>query len=216
MTLDIVGWIGMGLTLAVFLGYLLGDNFLYRWIVALLVGVGTGYAFAVTLHFLIRYVIGGLSGDQYPVLVVPPLVFGALLLLKRFPRLSPAGNISMGLLLGVGGAVAMSGALLGTLFPQMVATGRAMVLDQGWSLALEGVLTVIGVLLALFAFSPRPYWRNSETPSPFEKGARWAGRTLVMVALAVAYAGALTSAFTLLIERWWPFVVDLLLPMLGA
>lgn len=90
-----------------------------------------------------------------------------------------------------------------------------MVLDQGWPLALEGALTVIGVLLALFAFSPRPY-RHAEAPSTAGQSVRWAGRALVMVALAVAFVGALTSAFTLLIERWWTFIVDLLLPLIGA
>lgn len=215
MALNIVGWIGIGLTLMIFLGYLLGDNPLYRWTVALLVGVGTGFAFAVSFHFLIRWTMGGLMGDQSPVLIVPALVLGALLLLKGFPKLAAIGNISMGLLLGVGGAVAISGALLGTLIPQAVDTGEALVLDQGWPLALEGALTVVGVLLALFAFSPRPH-RKAEAPSLGGKSVRWAGRALVMVALAVAFVGALTSAFTLLIERWWTFIVELLLPLLGA
>jgi len=215
MASNIIGWIGIGLTLTIFVGYLFGDNPLYRWTVALLVGVGTGYAFAVTLNFLINWMIDGLSGNRPPILVMPSLILGALLLLKGFPKLSPIGNISMGLLLGVGGAVAISGALLGTLIPQAIDTGKAMVLDQGWSLALEGALTVIGVLLALFAFSPRPY-RRTETPSAVGQSVRWAGQALVMVALAVAFVGALTSAFTLLIERWWTFIVDLLLPLLGA
>ncbi len=215
MTLDIVGWIGIGLTLTIFLGYLLGDNPLYRWTVALLVGISTGFAFAVTTHFLVRWVMGALVGVQPPLLVVPALILGALLLLKGFPRLSPIGNISMGLLLGVGSAVAISGALLGTLIPQAMDTGTALVLDQGWPVLLEGLLTVLGVLLALFAFSPRPYGK-AEAPSVAGKSLRWAGQALVMGALAVAFVGALTSAFTLLIERWWLFIEHWILPLLGA
>lgn len=215
MTLDIIGWIGIGLTFTIFLGYLLGDNPLYRWTVALLVGVGTGYAFAVTTRFLLRWLMGALTGAQPPLVVVPALILGALLLFKGFPRLSPIGNVSMGLLLGAGSAVAISGALLGTLIPQTVDTGMALVLDQGWPLLLEGLLTVLGVLLALFAFSPRPY-RKATAPSVAGRSLRWAGRALVMVALAVAFVGALTSAFTLLIERWWMFIEQLVLPLLGA
>ncbi|MGC9399431.1 MAG: hypothetical protein ACP5HM_09875 [Anaerolineae bacterium] len=215
MDLDLIAWAGMLLTFIILLGYLLGDNPLYRWSVALLVGVGAGYVFAVTAHFLVRWTMGGVTGEQHPVLVLPPLIFGFLLLLKGFPKLSPVGNISMGLLLGVGVAVAISGALLGTLLPQMANTGRALVLDQGWRPALEGVLMIVGTLLALFAFSPHPFLAGEE-PSFVEKGIRWAGQTLVALALAVAFAGALTSALTLLLKHWWTFVVELLLPLLGA
>ncbi len=215
MNLDIVGWIGIAFTFTIFLGYLLGDNPLYRWAVAVLVGVGTGYAFAITTHFLVQWIMDGVTGEQHPLFIIPPLIFGFFLLLKGFPRLSPVGNISMGLLLGVGGAVAISGALLGTLLPQMVNTGQALVLDQGLSLLLEGVLMMVGVLLALFAFSPHAHLLTHE-PSKFQKGVRWAGQSIVAIALGVAFAGALTSALTILVERWWTFIIDLLFPTLGA
>ncbi len=195
--------LGAVITIFLFLGFILGDNPLYRWTLGLLVGIGTGYAFAISLNFLIDWVIAGTSGQMLPLAMVPPLILGMLLLLKGFPRLAAWGNLAMAFIFGVGAAVALSGALFGTLLPQMLDTAAAVTLEQGGLALLEGLLMLLGVSLALFAFSPRP---TGETESVLKRGLRRVGRSFGTLALAVVFVGILSSALTLLIERWWALV----------
>lgn len=201
---------GVIITLAIF-SYLLGDNLLYRWALALLVGSATGYALAVVVRYVLLARLSGGLGELY----VIPLVLGALLLLKGFPRFAAVGNISMGFILGVGAAVAVGGALLGTLIPQTQAAGAGVTLRAGLLPFLDGILTLVGAILALFAFSPRVRVASAKELSG-EVDASWRGRcgslmqqlgrVFIVAALAVVFGGALTSGLTLFIGRWWAVV----------
>ncbi len=195
---------GAIVTLAIF-SYLLSDNVLYRWALALLVGAGTGFAFGAAMHFLANWVMEGWRQHDLvgQIIYGVPLLLGVLLLFKSVPRLSVLGNASMGLLLGVGAAVALSGALLGTMLPQVFALSTLPL--QGGNRALaEAVLILVGTLTSLFVFSPLA------ERDPVEDRPRLAivwlrriGRGFIAVALAVAFAGALTTALTLMVERLW-------------
>ena len=196
--------IGSVVTLLIF-SYLIGDNLLYRWALALLVGAGTGYALAVSLRFIIFDWLNNIqASDSLPLRLyyLAPLLLGALLLLKGIPRLSALGNVSMGFMLGVGAAVAISGALLGTLVPQMQATATGISLENGGAALLNGGLVLVGTLTSLFVFSPRLRRADKEL-HPITLWLQRTGRAFVVVSLAVAFSGALTSALTILIERLW-------------
>jgi len=117
------------LTLFVF-SFLLGDNVLYRLAEHLFVGVAIGYAVVIAFHSvlvprLITPLAEGLEAQNWAevMLALIALVFGLLLLLKPLRSLSWWGNLSIALLLGIGAALAIGGALLGTLVPQVAATG---------------------------------------------------------------------------------------------
>ena len=108
---------GAVLTLLIF-SYLLGDNPLYRLAVHLFVGALVGYSFGIVFRdVLLDMVFAQLLDD--PSVVVVPLVLGILLLIKGLPRHAYIGNSSVAYLVGVGSAVALSGALLGTIVPQV-------------------------------------------------------------------------------------------------
>lgn len=211
--------IGSVVTLLIF-SYLIGDNLLYRWALALLVGAGTGYALAVALHFIIFDWVNNIQASVSLALrlyYLAPLLLGALLLLKGIPRLSALGNVSMGFMLGVGAAVAISGALLGTLIPQMQATSTGISLKEGGAALLNGGLVLIGTLTSLFVFSPRLRQADKEL-RPITLWLQRTGRAFVVVSLAVAFSGALTSALTILIERLWELAdfTQLLLQFLSS
>jgi len=196
--------IGSVVTLLIF-SYLIGDNLLYRWALALLVGAGTGYALAVSLRFIIFDWLNNIQASDslsMRLYYLAPLLLGALLLLKGIPRLSALGNVSMGFMLGVGAAVAISGALLGTLVPQMQATATGISLENGEAALLNGGLVLVGTLTSLFVFSPRLRRADKEL-HPITLWLQRTGRAFVVVSLAVAFSGALTSALTILIERLW-------------
>jgi len=186
---------GTAFTLLVFLSYLFGDNILYRWALALLAGSGVGYALGIALLFLFENWVGRQTQFQM-IIIIPPVILGILLLLKVIPRFAAIGNITMGLLLGVGAAVAVSGALLGTLFPQMMAT------SANFSSAPigDGMIVLVATVVSLLAFSP-----NAAKPKEDIHPILWwlyrLGRGLVIIALAVAFAGALTSGLTAFTER---------------
>lgn len=199
--------IGSVVTLLIF-SYLIGDNLLYRWALALLVGAGTGYALAVALHFIIFDWVNNIQASDSLTMrlyYLVPLLLGALLLLKGIPRLSALGNVSMGFMLGAGAAVAISGALLGTLVPQMQATATGISLKDGGAALLNGGLVLAGTLTSLFVFSPRLRRADKEL-RPITLWLQRTGRAFVVVSLAVAFSGALTSALTILIERLWELV----------
>jgi hypothetical protein len=211
---EIVGLvIGATLTLLIF-SYLLGDNVLYRWALALLVGSAAGYAMGVAIQFVLReWIEPALGGADLAVSYVYaiPLILGCLLLLKGFPptkflgKIAVIGNIPLGYLVGVGAGVAIAGALTGTLLPQVLATGGDITLNTDVFGFVRAVTVAVGTVLALLSFSRRP----QAVEGPEEAQSAWrlwlkrAGRLFIVAALGAAFAGALTSALTALVMRLW-------------
>jgi hypothetical protein len=209
---EIVGLvIGTVLTLAIF-SYLLGDNVLYRWALALLVGAGVGYALGIALRFLVfDWIAEALNANDPAVSLTyaVPLLLGGLLLFKGFGRSNIAvlGNIPLAFLVGVGAAAAVSGALTGTLIPQVRATGMALNLQSPLLRLVEGAIVLVGTIAALAFFSP-----TGRTAQPggliggIQGGIQHLGKIFVVIALGVAFSGAVTSALTAWVMRLWQIV----------
>jgi hypothetical protein len=205
--LDIVGLVtGAVLTLVIF-SYLLGDNPLYRLALHLFVGALVGYSFGIVLRdVLVGMVLEQLSNN--PLAVVVPLVLGILLLFKGFPRQAYVGNFSVAYLVGVGTAVALSGALLGTLIPQVEATGRALSPSSLASFRtgpLDGLLIIVGTICTLMAFTFTARKRGGLTLTgvwgQIVKLTAGIGRIFLIFAFGVAFAGALTPSLSIFIGR---------------
>lgn len=128
---DVIGLLAATvLTLCVF-SYLLGDNFLYRLAIAILIGGGAAYALAIVVWSIIIPRLLLLSqlllnrSDQIGLtFAVLGMLLGWLMLFKLSPRLAWLGNYSVAFLVGVGAGVAISGAALGTLFTQSQAAAN--------------------------------------------------------------------------------------------
>lgn len=196
--------VGAVLTLLIF-SYLLGDNPLYRLALHLFVGALVGYSFGVVVRdVLLGMVLGQWLAD--PQAMLAPLVLGLLLLFKGFPRVAYVGNIAVAFLVGVGAAVALSGALLGTLIPQVGATGRAMSLPSLLSFRaglLDGLLIVVGTVCTLMAstFAAQKQRGLAGAWGQIVRLAAGIGRVFLIVALAVAFAGAVTASLSIFIGR---------------
>jgi hypothetical protein len=122
MSPDLVaGVIAFLFTLMIF-SYLIGDNPLFRIAIYIFVGVSAGYVATVAWWQVLwpNVVVPVLMGTpmQKAVVAVPILLSG-LLLMKAWPPLSRLGLPAMGLLVGTGAAVAIGGAVSGTLLPQI-------------------------------------------------------------------------------------------------
>jgi hypothetical protein len=201
---DIIGtMVGAVLTLLVF-SYLLGDNPLYRLAVHLFVGILVGYSFSILLRDVVYgMVITQLSQNK---LVVLPLAFGLLLLFKHFPRRAYIGNYPMAYLVGVGAAVALGGALLGTLVPQIEATGFAWSRDVTALFRLgivDGLLIVVGTAFTLMAFTFTAQGEQGLAGlwSRIVSISGGIGRVFLIVTFGVAFAGAVTASLSIFIGR---------------
>src|SRR5690606_6292631 len=102
------------LTLLVF-SYLLGDNLLYRLALGVFVGLTAAFTSIVLLESVVLPLADGTPGNA-PLLVIAGLLV-LLLLAKPFARLKALTNLSLALLIAVGAAVALVGAITGTLIP---------------------------------------------------------------------------------------------------
>jgi hypothetical protein len=200
----ITGGISFLLTLMV-LSYLIGDNPAFRVAVYIFIGVSAGYAAAVAWHqvLYLRLIVPLLSGN---LLTIIPLVLGLLLLLKLSPRTARLGTPSMAFLVGVGAAVAIGGAVMGTLFPQTRASMNALNLSgagQYWLEHLsEGVVMLVGTLTTLAYF----HYGAKATNSGPQRGKlvgllSWVGQVFISITFGVLFAGVFVAAMTAFIER---------------
>ncbi len=204
------GSIAFLLTLFV-LSYLIGDNALFRVAVYIFIGVSAGYVAAVVWQFvlepqLIQPILAGTSAEKTRAYIALFLV--ALLLMKAFPPLSKLGTPSIALMVGVGAAVSIAGAVQGTLFPQISAAINVFdlrIVEKSDILmkVVEGGLMLIGTIstLVYFQFSAKrgddgKYRRNiiSNTLAMIGKG-------FIAITYGVLFAGVFSAALTAFIER---------------
>ena len=208
MSIEIISaFIGLVLTLMIF-SYLIGDNPLFRIAVYLFVGVSSGYAATAVWHYVLVPKLFQPLVTLNPLSIVP-LVFGISLLAKLSPRISWIGNFAMAVLVGVGAAAAIGGALLGTLVPQFQASIDAFDFRSAGggtnvivTLA-EGMVMFVGTVLTLASFHFSAGRAADGTPkrNPILEGIAWAGRLFIAITLGVLFAGVYMAALTAMIER---------------
>jgi hypothetical protein len=205
--------VGLLLTLMVF-SYLIGDNPLFRIAVYLFIGVASGYAATIVLHYvLIPKLFEPLTA--FNPLSIIPFVFGISLLAKLFPRISWVGSFAMAVLVGAGAAAAVGGALIGTLLPQAQAAidgfdirsaGSGL---EAASRLLEGLVMLGGTVftLASFHFSAGRAPDGAPRRNRLIEGIAWVGRIFIAITFGVLFAGVYMSALTAMIERL-SFILD--------
>jgi hypothetical protein len=214
------------LTLFVF-SYLLGDNVLYRLAEHLFVGVAVGYAAVVAFHSILapRLLIPlieavGEGDSQRLIPLFLPLVLGLLLLIKPVKSVSWLGSISIAFLFGVGAALAISGALLGTLVPLINSTADVTyyVTRYGPGLGLfSGLVALVGTIGVLLHFY---FGANREGRlAGFRQGLvrTWGGlgRWFIFVAFGAFLATTFMSRLSWLMGRI-EFLLDSVRGLLGG
>jgi hypothetical protein len=191
---------GFILTLCVF-SYVLGDNFLYRLAVYIFVGLAAGYITIVTtesviLPWLRSTVMSGDVGSM--VLGAIPVILAVLLVLKAVPRLSGLGSLALAFIIGVGTAVAVLGAIAGTLLPLVNSTSSINSGDL-----LNGVIIFVGVICSLIYFQylarrlPDGRTRRNIVVRFFGT----IGQGFIVVTFGALYAAAIISSLTVFSER---------------
>ena len=200
----ISGLIGFVLTLLIF-SYLIGDNPLFRSAIYIFIGVSSGYAAVVVWHYVLMpklfLPLASADSNQLVFLVIP-LVLSVSLLAKLSPRISWIGSFAMALLVGVGAATALSGAVIGTLIPQSRAAMDAFVTPSFFGL-IEGVVMLAGTVLTLiyFQFSAKRAPDGSIKRNVMIEVLAWGGRVFIAITFGVLFAGVYMAALTAMLER---------------
>lgn len=207
-TADTVGMVlAFFLTILVLL-YVLDDNTLFRLAIHIFIGVAAGYAGAIAVKDALIPRLVELRGFGFLVAIVLIL----LILLKISPRTAPFGNPASGFLVGAGAAIAVGGAIQGTLLPQVSSAGNFF--NQG---LIQGSFALIGTIatLAHFHFSAIRVTNQIPQRNPMMRVVSAIGQGYIAVTFGVIFAGVYSAALTALIERA-KFIVDFIAMLLGA
>ncbi|MCX6079429.1 MAG: hypothetical protein NTW32_07840 [Chloroflexi bacterium] len=194
------------------LSYIVGDNPAFRLAVHAFVGVSAGYISVVIFRQVIvnKLFLPLVSGTLVErALLVFPLIMSLLLLGKSSTRFEWLGRPVVALLAGIGTASAVAGAVLGTLFPQVLAvTGMFDLrpsLIQGNVVGnfLTGVLILVGTIVTLAYFQFTLVGKSKTTG---KRG--WLinfiailGQIFIAITLGAVFAGVLAAALTALVDR---------------
>jgi len=192
-------------TLLIF-SYIFGDNPLFRLASYAFVGVAAGYTtLLVVYQVLWPRLVQPLMGGNLLLLV--PLGLGVILLLKLVPRYARFGSLPMSFLVGVAGAVAIGGAVIGTILGQVQGAINdfdftAPVANPTLTL-IEAVLVLIGTVctLAYFHFGARV--KNEQPPSRpvYVETLAQVGQLFLAITLGALFAGVFAASITALIGR---------------
>jgi hypothetical protein len=192
--------IGFTLTLMIY-SYIIGDNPLFRLAVNILVGVSGGYAGVVVLERVILPVFAQFRANEFSVqtlLWLVPILLALLLILQRMPGFSWLGDNALALMVGVGSAVALVGAISGTLLPQILHFG-----DNTNLSLLEGIIVAVLTVCTLFTF----YFTGRKTEKGEWKRPLWLrgivpiGQTVLMITFGFLFATIISTSLVLLTQR---------------
>lgn len=199
--------LGFLLTLLVF-SYILGDNPLFRLASHVFIGVTAGYAAIVTINNVLvpRLILPLFTGSAEERLLSILLFIPSLFLFTKITPLRKAGNWSVAILVGIGVATAIGGAITGTLFSQLLGTINSFEVPSAAnaiSPILNGFMIVLGTITTLiyFHFGTRSMPGQTDQQQPAIQILGRIGHVFIALTLGVLFAGVYVSALSALVER---------------
>lgn len=210
--MDTIGMVVAALLTVMVLSYIIGDNPLFKVATHLFVGVAVGYATLVVWY----EVFMPLLTTPNPLVTIPALGLALLLLLKtaspQNASFQTLGSLTLAFVLGVGAALAISGALFGTLMPQVAATASISLnpfaypgasSDEMIANWLSAIIIVIGTIGTFFYFTFAV--RAQGVLGGLREGVVrfWAGmgRFVLIFTLAALFANTVSARVALLVSR---------------
>lgn len=197
--------VALVLTVMVY-SYLIGDNFIFRLAEHILVGVSVGFAFIQVLFGLIVPALNNIVQNATNVrleffIYLIPVVLGILLLARPVRAARPLTNLVMALVIGTVSALALAGALAGTLLPQLGASMSP--LNSGD--VVGKIVLLLGTLLALWYFQFTFFQRRPEVQPTglvmLNERIRRLGRWSIMLAFGAIFASVFLTYFAALVDR---------------
>jgi hypothetical protein len=195
----LIGLLSLVFTLLV-LSYVVGDNPAFRFAVHAFIGISAGYVTAiVVLQVIVNKMALPLAYGGLPekILAGFGIICGLLLTLKIFARTEWFARWIVASLVGISAAAAMAGAVLGTIYPQTMATINIFQ-DPG-----SGAFILVGTVATLAYFQFTLFGKNA---SAGKRG--WlmniislVGQVFIAITFGALFAGAFSAALTALIDR---------------
>jgi hypothetical protein len=208
--------------------YAFGDNTFFRIMIHILIGASAGYAGAIALRNVLIPQLQSLLVAENKIPLLFSLLWVVLLLMKISPRTAPLGNPASALLVGVGAAVAIGGAIQGTIIPQVIAatdffnpTELNQYVQSGQMIQvieflLNGSITTLGTITTLIYFHFSARHIPNQIPKR-NKAIDWVGKigkAFIAATFGVIFAGVYSAALSALIERF-TFIVNFISLFLG-
>lgn len=209
------GVIGFLLTVMV-LSYLIHDSVFFRLAAYLLIGLTAGYLVVLLVNrVLLPHLIWPMADASWSqrLWLLIPIVLGLLLLLGQIPRLATLSRVPLAYLAGLSAAVAIGGAVFGTMVPQGQAVLDAFdpyriyaepqlvgmrILDAGVM-----ILGVVGTLSYFHFGQPlKKLNRTNENKRPriLQVFSR-IGEVFLGITLGAVFAGVFSTALLAFIDR---------------
>ncbi|MEX2143785.1 MAG: hypothetical protein WD740_04265 [Anaerolineales bacterium] len=225
LSLELLSQIGLFVSAAltlVTLSYAIGDHPIFRVVLYVFIGAAAGYAAAIAvqdivLPQLVYPLLDEIAGT--PSLDLTELavrgVLAALLFAKLSPRTARLGNPVIALLAGTGAALAIGGAVQGTILPQLGAaagifdvTALELAMQGGYygegiQIFFDGFIVLLAMVSTLVYFHFGAASRGKQEPlrSILVDALAWVGSIFIAIALASLFSGVLLAALGALIER---------------
>ena len=133
----------------------------------------------------------------------------------------------MAILVGIGAAAAIGGAIAGTLFPQILGTINSVdpstfaISGNRWLQIFNGIIVVLGTLTTLiyFHFGTQDIPGRTDTRLPIIEKISQIGKVFLSITFGALYAGVFLTALAALVERLafiWDFLNTIGFQLFGS
>lgn len=193
-------WVAAILTLMVY-SHLVKDNPLSLLAEHLFVGTAVGYAVVLAYYnVLLPKLIRPLTNDpQNNLVLLLPALLAVLLLLRPIAPLRALASLPLAVIVGVGAALAVAGAVAGSLLPQVNATMLSLDLGQPRSVFINNLIIIVGVVSTILYFFFTA--RQKSLPGTGLRVASTIGKWTMLLAFGAVFATTVTARLALLVGR---------------
>ena len=174
----------------------------YRLAVYLFAGLSAGFIALITFDSALAPWLTDIQQAGNPLILlaqfVPLILALALLLPARVPVMNTIRRLALAFLIGAGAAIAIVGAVSGTLIPLTLEAGRGIGADL-----IPGAVLLVGVVCTLvyFQYGARRTADGDTRQNVVVRLLRAAGSLFIAVTFGTLYAAAISSTLTVFTER---------------
>lgn len=189
------------------LSYVVGDNPAFRMAIHAFIGIAAGYVAAIVLlqvienKIILPFFLDDIGEKLF--VVTPALILGVFLLAKLSPRYEWVGRPVVAFLVGTGAAAAVAGAVMGTIYPQVMGSINMLApSDDPWSIP-RGLFILFGTVATLAYFQFTVFGKKAAVG---KRGVVFdiialVGQIFIAITLGALFAGVFAAALSALVER---------------
>ncbi|MDZ7844235.1 MAG: hypothetical protein U5K99_05495 [Anaerolineales bacterium] len=201
--------LGFLLTILIF-SYLLGDNPFFQLATHIYIGVSAAYVALVTINNVLipRLITPIFTGSENEKIISLLLIIPSLFLFTKATPFRKAGNWVVAILIGIGAAAAVGGAITGTLFPQILGGINSFQFSDSTNQPFY-IQLINGSVLLLGTISTLIYFHFGTRSKPGQPNRRkkaidtigQIGEIFIAITFGALFAGAYLAALAAMIDR---------------